>query len=68
MKIEAIERMIDALTASQRNALLNILQARIDMQDGTGTQYDLAKAVVGVQPQDAGAIKEIILAIRAVEK
>lgn len=68
MKIEAIERMIDALTASQRNALLNILQARIDMQDGTGTQYDLAKAVVSVQPQDVGAIKEIILAIRAVEK
>ena len=68
MKIEAIERMIDALTDRQRATLQNILQARLDMWDGTATKLDLARAIVGTPKEDIQPLLDIALAIKTAEK
>ena len=68
MKIEAIERMIDALTDRQRKELQNILQVRLDMWNGKATKLDLARACTGIPKEDIKPIKEITLAITSAEE
>jgi hypothetical protein len=68
MKIEAIERMIDALTDRQRERLLNILQARLDMWNGTATKLDLARAIVGIPKEDIKPLLDIALAIKTADR
>ena len=68
MKIEAIERMIDALTDRQRERLLNILQARLNMWNGTATKLDLARAIVGTPKEDIHPLLDIALAIKTADR
>ena len=68
MKIEAIERMIDALTDRQRERLLNILQARLNMWNGTATKLDLARAIVGIPKEDIKPLLDIALAIKTADR
>ena len=68
MKIEAVERMIDALTDRQRGELQNILQIRLDMWNGKATKLDLARACTGIPKEDIKPIKEITLAITSAEE
>lgn len=61
--LQEVENLMTALTPEQRDRLLTFLQALLAERDGTATEADVMRCILGLPQEDIQPFTDILQAI-----